>query len=60
MKNDVSTFWLAISLFSLNNEQNGVARSPLLLTDKKHISKSLGAFFFKKMASNKTNSFQSL
>ena len=42
------------------SEQNRIARSPLLLTDKQHISKSLVAFFFRKMASNQTNCFQSL
>ena len=40
------------------SEQNRVARSPLLLTDKQHISKSLVAFFFRKMASNQTNCFR--
>ena len=42
------------------SEQNRVARSSLLLTDKRYISKSLGAFFFRKMASNQSNRFQSL
>ena len=44
------------------SEQNRVARSSLLLTDKYwlRLIKSLGAFFFRKMASNQTNHFQSL
>ena len=41
-------------------EQNHIARSPLLLIDKKHISKSLGAFSSRKTTSNQTNRFQSL
>ena len=48
------------SIIISTSEQNRVARSPLLLTDKWHISKSLDAFFFRKLASNQTNSFQSL
>ena len=47
-----------ITIFT--SEQNHVARSPLLLADKLDISKSLGAFFFTKMASNQTNRFPSL
>ena len=39
------------------SEQNRVARSLFLLNDKKHISMSLGAFFFRRMASNRTNRF---
>ena len=42
------------------SEKNRTARSPLHLIDKQHISKSLGAFFSRKMASNQTNRFQSL
>ena len=47
-----------ITIFT--SEQNHVACSPLLLADKWDISKSLGAFLFRKMASNQSNRFQSL
>ena len=47
-------------IIMFTREENRVARSPLLLSDQQHISKSLGAFFFRKMASNQSNRFQSL
>ena len=41
-------------------EQKRIARSPLLLIDKQHISKSSRVFFFRKMTSKQTNRLQSL
>ena len=51
---------LIVFIIIFTSEKNRVARSPLFLTDKSHISKSLSALFSRKMASNQTNRFQSL
>ena len=58
MKNDVSTLPMAVSLFTLVNKTVSLTAVPLDWQIAH--SKSLGAFFFGKMASNQTDHFQSL